>query len=543
MRRCGLLLVGLGLCTAWGCGSTNHTPETTSDSGAGGAGGSSASGGQPLAGSQSTSGAPQTTAGAANAGQAGEADGGGGVAQGGAGATETVTLKVLTLNTPNYPSALAAQDILDSGADVVGLQEVSPAEAADIRAALGQPWVFAQEDRANTHAIVSKLPILQRIGVTQEARGGLGVTIEVEPGLHAHLFDTHGMWTPYGPYQLGVDGLSVASVLASEEAVRMPGLRELLGLAAPHIQSEESTFLVGDFNAPSHLDYAPAVAWPTSVAPLEAGLVDSYAELHPGNAKKSACQFAIDDPGITWTQLPASEPEDCFDRIDFIYYSKDDAKPIESHTIDVKASDHRAVLTTFELRQPVSTEQARPQLPAVDAKLVSRHALLTWVPGRDALSEELVIGTATPSATVASVGLGYQRTDLLAPNTTYAWRIDTLTASGKVAGMVRQFTTKNSGGLSTERSSFEPQDAINIQFDNADSPQDWIGLYPLVSAYGPDSPAASWKYLNDTDTAPQTTVSTGSIALPAPSAPGSYAIRFFNADGYEVEDEVLIAVE
>ena len=121
------------------------------------------------AGLQSTGG--QLAAGTAGTtpGTAGEAPSEGGQGgDGGGTSTETVTLKVLTFNTPSFPSALAAQDILDSGADVVGLQETSPQEAAEICAALGEPWTFVQEDRVNTHAIVSKLPILQRIGVTKE---------------------------------------------------------------------------------------------------------------------------------------------------------------------------------------------------------------------------------------------------------------------------------------------------------------------------------------------------------------------------------------
>jgi hypothetical protein len=311
---------------------------------------------------------------------------------------------------------------------------------------------------------VSKLPVLQRIGVTEETRGGMGATVEVQPGLYAHLFDTHGMWTPYGPYQLGVDGMSVEDVLASEEAVRMPGVRELLDLAAPYIGSNQTTFLVGDFNAPSHFDYEPAMPWPTSLAPLQAGLVDSYHELHPNNAKKAACQFGIDDPGITWTQLADAEPDGCFDRIDFIYYSDKDAKPLESHTIDVESSDHRSVMTTFELKVPARAMQARPELPAAAAKLVSRHTLLTWVPGLDAMSEDLVIGSGAPDVKVTGAGPGHHLTSLLEPNTTYAWRIDTITPLGTVSGEVRSFTTRDSGGLEPDKLTYAPGATISVVF-------------------------------------------------------------------------------
>jgi hypothetical protein len=201
------------------------------------------------------------------------------------------------------------------------------------------------------------------------------------------------------------------------------------------------------------------------------------------------------------------------------------------------------VLTTFELTKPTPSQQARPQLPAAASELVSRHALLTWVPGRDALSEELVIGSGAPDLKVANVGPGHHVTALLAAGTTYAWRIDTLTASGTVAGEVRSFTTRSSGGLEPDRRTYAPNEDIAIQFDGANSPQDWIGLYSRSSAYGPSSPAAVWKYLNDSDTAPQNTVANGAITLTAPAPAGSYAVRFFDTDGYVVEDEVFIVVE
>ena len=131
----------------------------------------------------------------------------------------------------------------------------------------------------------------------------------------------------------------------------------MLAAMKPLIAGAEPCFLVGDFNTASHLDYAD-FPWPSSLVCLEAGLVDSYRELHPANRKYPG-SFASDDPGITWTPKPAEEPEDVFDRIDFIYYSKGDgARPLSSAELDERnsvqpwPSDHRAVLSTFALRGP-----------------------------------------------------------------------------------------------------------------------------------------------------------------------------------------------
>jgi endonuclease/exonuclease/phosphatase (EEP) superfamily protein YafD len=531
-------------CIALGlCASCTDDSNGTSPSG----GGESARGG----GSHSGAGSGGLAAGGTAAGgeASGGGEGGGAPAQAGAGgeagaAVEptTLLLSVMTLNTPDYPTALAVQDIVDAQADVVGLQEVTPADAAAICASLGPEWGFVQEDAPNTHAIVSRLPILQRIGVTNEPRGGIGATIEVAPGVRVHVFDTHGMWTPYGPYQLGLDGASVSDVLASEEAVRMPGLRELLELAAPHLESAEPAFLVGDFNAPSHLDYEPDVAWPTSVAPAEAGFVDSYAELHPDNAEKYACEFAIDDPGITWTQLAESEPEGCFDRIDFVYYSTGDATPLTSATIDVTASDHRAVLTRFEIGEPARAEAPRLELPRDGWSDIPRHPLLSWTPALETASQTLYLEPQGGSALTVDIDASHWIPPLLEAAKTYQFRVESTTPTGTISSQTWSFTTRAGGGVDPDKDSYAPGETITVLFDGAAQALDWIGLHPRSSSYGAGSTAV-WKYTNDSTTAPGGVVASGTVTLVAPQAAGSYALRFFDDDGYTVEDEVLIAVE
>ena len=491
------------------------------------------------AGSSTLAGTGGTTGGAAGANtggaDAGEVGSGGDPAAGGAPERPVFPLKVLTLNNPNFALELAAADVQASGADVVGLQEVTPTDAADLCALLGPEWTFVQEDRVNTFAIVSRLPILRRIGVTEETRGGIGATIEVAPGLRAHVFDTHGMYDPYGPYQLGIDGMALDDVLASEEAVRMPGLRELIELSAPYVAVDDAVFLVGDFNAPSHLDYDPPVPWPTSVAPTEAGFVDSYATLHPTNQKRAACEFAIDDPGITWTQLPEAEPNGCYDRIDFVYFSAGDAEPTDAHTIDVASSDHRAVLTTFEITGPERDAKPSRELPRDTAAINGRRALLTWTPALDAGSEEVFLDSADATSSIGSSELGQLWSPLLAPNTTYSWRVGD--------GDTWTFTAGAGGGLTPDKASYAPGETISVAFDGGDSALDWIGLYARRAAHGPGTTASVWSYLNGDTAAPASVIADGSVSLLAPTEPGSYALRFFHDDGYQLEDELFITVE
>lgn len=217
-----------------------------------------------------------------------------------------------------------------AGPDVIGLQECDAETAGVIAQSLGLSVVNDEHG----HAILSRHPIVRRIGPTADPWGGLGATIDVGDRT-IDLFDAHLHWTSYGPYLLQEEHPPEA-VVAEEHAIRMPGLLELLRI----MPSSGTRFLVGDFNAPSHLD-GTEVPWPESIACYEHGLADSFRILHP------------DDPGITWTPLPSEEPRGVFGRIDFVYYAE--AMPVSSvvldgtNCVDPWPSDHRAVASRFEL--------------------------------------------------------------------------------------------------------------------------------------------------------------------------------------------------
>jgi hypothetical protein len=83
--------------------------------------------------------------------------------------------------------------------------------------------------------------------------------------------------TPYGPEAVR-DGRGPNRVLALERSVRLPEIRPWLRPLARLGRSGTPTFLVGDFNSPSHLDWTAAasaafpqrvkfpLAWPVSSA-------------------------------------------------------------------------------------------------------------------------------------------------------------------------------------------------------------------------------------------------------------------------------------
>lgn len=326
--------------------------------------------------------------------------------------------------------------IRTSGADLVGLQECNAATAQTIATALGFHVL-----PASGCSIVSRYPIVN----AQTIGGSTRITVEPHPGQRLHLFNCHLPAYPYGPYDLK-NGQSQAFVINQENQTRMPSLNLLLNAMQPWLAGPDACFLTGDFNAPSHLDYAD-FPWPTSVVAVEAGLGDSYRELHPGN-RKFPSPFAYDEPGITWTPRTDQEPEGVFDRIDFLYYSPGDgATPTHSIELDGRnsanpwPSDHRAVLTTFTLTPPTPGETVGEPFPMTGATNVRGGILLTWLPASNMVSQAVYLGTNSPGEFRANTTNSYFAPGALTPGTTYFWRVDTTTASGVVTGPVWSFTT------------------------------------------------------------------------------------------------------
>ena len=335
--------------------------------------------------------------------------------------------------------------IRTSGADVVGLQECNATTAQTVAAGLG--FYVAQ---ASDCSIVSRYPIL----ASYTAGNSAGVTVQLSPGQRAHVFNCHLTPFPYGPYDLK-DGQTVAYVTNQENSVRMPGLNQLLALMQPFIGGFEPCFLVGDFNAPSHLDYAN-VPWPTSLACVDAGLLDSYRQLHATNRTYPA-PFAFNDPGITWTPKTSQEPDGVFDRIDFVYYTQGDGvlptasiELDERNSINPWPSDHRAVLSTFNLTPPTPVAKASLPYPSDLATDVPLNPMLLWLAGTNATNHLVYFGANTPGSLLTTTAGTSVTVSNLAPGTVYAWRVDELKPTGVVTGDVWSFTTKIVNGASYE---------------------------------------------------------------------------------------------
>jgi endonuclease/exonuclease/phosphatase family metal-dependent hydrolase len=465
-------------------------------------------------------------------------------------AAPVTTLKVMSFNIQVNGSGSGGINqcvnaIQNSGADIVGIQEADGYSLKNIASQLN--WHFVQTGASGQYGVVSRYPIIKRIGETTLTYGGVGATIELGADQRVHLFNTHLYYTPYGPYQLQ-QGMNVNQIINSENSVRMPGLNELLTLASPFIASAEPTFLVGDFNAPSHLDYA-ALNWPESVACYNAGLADSYRVLHTGN-RTFPPPFAFDEPGITWTPGGlASEPNGVYDRIDFIYYSE--GAPTSSTELDSRnsvnpwPSDHRAVLTTFTIAPPPQVAKASSPIPAHTLQTAPLRPVMTLVPGTGATSHNVYFGTASPGTFQGNQTASKFIPGLLAPNTIYYWRVDEVKATGTVTGDVWSFKTGNFSWAQPGKTNYARNESITVSFGNGPgNKKDWIGLYQKDSAYGPGGvPSIDWYYLNNSKTAPKRASTSGSITFAngLPSA-GTYEVRFFANDGHFLLDAAQFTV-
>jgi hypothetical protein len=261
-----------------------------------------------------------------------------------------------------------------------------------------------------------------------------------------YLFNCHLAPYPYGPYSIH-EGRDQAFVINQENQTRLPALNALLTTMAPYLAGPSPCFLVGDFNAPSHLDYAN-YPWPTTLACDDAGLLDSYRLMHPGNRTYPPA-FAFNDPGITWTPMTSSEPMGVFDRIDFVFFSGSDGMTLlESIELDGRnssnpwPSDHRAVISHFTLMPPVLADKASQPSPADGAVNVPSTVLLGWLPGSNTLSHNIYFGAASPGLFRTNQTNATFAPAALARHTTYYWRVDEVKSSGVVTGDVWSFTTR-----------------------------------------------------------------------------------------------------
>jgi endonuclease/exonuclease/phosphatase family metal-dependent hydrolase len=292
--------------------------------------------------------------------------------------TESVTeLKVMSFNlwhgfgqvNDGFRKGLEA--IIISDADIIGTQETvenittGNYQVQELAQALG--WYYGPNASGDS-GILSRYPITSNSDVGVARR--ITVRVTANPLREVIHYNAHLDYQYYGPYEAQKSGATAQKVLTEElKSQRDEEIATIMSGMEDDLNNADQTpvFLTGDFNTPSHLDWTPAmashhggvsgVAWPVSTAVHDAGMFDSFRDVHPD---------PVTHPGFSWSPLFVGDPQD---RIDFIYYKGAGFTPIASehfHTAieetlgtwggiteeakkNTWPSDHGAMITTFKL--------------------------------------------------------------------------------------------------------------------------------------------------------------------------------------------------
>lgn len=316
-------------------------------------------------------------------------------------AQESAVLRVMSFNVwyggEEVSLAVVGEAIRAAGADVVGLQETDR-NLDRIAEAAGMPYVDSRR------RIISRYPLFDSgVGIRTEGGISLYSTTGLDSdALHTWMMPRPGKVVAVANVHLSnaPSGLAAAragkgpdEVMAIEEASRVRESRPLTGLARVAANGTP-VFLTGDFNTASHLDWTEATrdsrgdvpyefGWPVTRLLEDAGLRDSYREAHPD---------PVADPGYTWTPgapHPLTDHERSRDRIDYVWAAGgarilssqvvgEPANPVVDIAVSPWPSDHRAVVSTFE----VIPTDAPPLISATPRRVNAGGAVLlrTWDP-------------------------------------------------------------------------------------------------------------------------------------------------------------------
>ncbi|MDR1258294.1 MAG: endonuclease/exonuclease/phosphatase family protein [Tannerellaceae bacterium] len=278
--------------------------------------------------------------------------------------------KVITPKGKNYLKQLdwniwhAGRHLAENGVDrIIDLIRAADADIVTMQEAYGSQKVIAESlgyhlqtaSQKDNLALFSRYPI-RELPATESLKSNPGVI--VLPGGHEVLVNCCWLRYSYNPEYTGnyPDEGHDPGIWVAEDSIRpLIDIRNIIEKdTRSHLRPGMSAIIAGDFNSCSHLDwtagassfhygYGP-VPFPVSRFMQEEGFKDSFRELHPDETLRPEGTFAV-----IYNQLQ-------YNRIDFIYYKSDKIKAVNSRIIrtpheidDVWASDHAAVMTTFEI--------------------------------------------------------------------------------------------------------------------------------------------------------------------------------------------------
>jgi endonuclease/exonuclease/phosphatase family metal-dependent hydrolase len=456
-----------------------------------------------------------------------------------------VDLRVMEFNIEYGGTVVRFRSIVEAiqaaDADVVGVEEAE-GNIPRLANALDYPYYNV------------RLQIVSRFPLIDPPRGnGLYLFVELGPGQIVALANVHLPAGPYSP-NLVRRGAKRKTILEIERRVRVPAVEPAVTALSGLVAQGVPSFLLGDFNAPSRLDWTTEtiglrdqihypVNWPVSAFVERAGFRDSFREAHPD---------PVTDEGLTWPSgrprppgVWSPGPNAPADRIDFVY-AAGGAATIGSETVgesggpdvtigvDPWGTDHRATVSEFSVLPGVP-----PTFVAVADRLVEAGVdqQVTFHTA-DADGDHVeVIPKGDPSYPVADVPTG-GATDGTIPIATDDWSpgaYEAMLMGGDAVVSRIRFWVEAPGDrthVSTTRDTYDVGEPIRVTWSNAPGERwDWVGVYqrgadPNIDTY------LIWFY---THTAIQGfgTLDASSFG-PWPLPPGRYTVMLLADDGYRM---------
>ncbi|KAF9969361.1 hypothetical protein BGZ73_008298 [Actinomortierella ambigua] len=252
------------------------------------------------------------------------------------------------------PLSQTAKAILESGADIVGLQECSkPAVHGKEGREYIMPdlmkllpgWHFTDQ-KLDTHGLRGPWAIVSRWPIVEITPKGFGAKIQLPATAMAtkngfepqprfvYFFNCHLFYFPYQPFQLlkipyANQPFLETAEQAIDSCIQCRGkeldtiIQEIKTTAQAH--PEVPIFLTGDFNEPSHLDWTPLavlaglhpmpVTWPMTRRLYEANMADLW-RAHPSTPSQAASANAVNTTTTNGPTTTTKESKPSFDAIE-----------------------------------------------------------------------------------------------------------------------------------------------------------------------------------------------------------------------------------
>ncbi len=251
-----------------------------------------------------------------------------------------------------------ADIIIETDADLVTFSEVNPHFMEALTSSLRRKSSVFHCIPSDDCGIITKYPIIEQQFIYSPQKGFNGVlkTSIALPKRKVCLYSAHLDYQHYGAFlPRGYDGqnwkkmpapvTNVADVLSfNNESKREEQIQELIKDAAKESRKGSIILVGGDFNEPSHLDWGEAtknlfdhkgtiIPWPCTFMLQNAGFVDTYRELYPNPLTHPGFTWPANNPLIDVETLSWAKESDERDRIDFIFYLKNQGLKLKNVSI------------------------------------------------------------------------------------------------------------------------------------------------------------------------------------------------------------------